>query len=55
MPLDSRFRVSRILTADDQRDVLEALRILLKGEGRSRQGEINRTAFLALEVLAISS
>jgi CheY-like chemotaxis protein len=25
--------VTRILLADDQRDVLEALRILLKGEG----------------------
>jgi CheY-like chemotaxis protein len=25
--------VTRILIADDQRDVLEALRILLKGEG----------------------
>src|SRR5919109_734052 len=30
--------MSRILIADDQRDVLEALRILLKGEGYQTEG-----------------
>ena len=38
--IDSRFRVrhvSRVLIADDQRDVLEALRILLKGEGHQTE------------------
>jgi CheY-like chemotaxis protein len=29
--------VSRVLIADDQRDVLEALRILLKGEGHQTE------------------
>jgi DNA-binding NtrC family response regulator len=32
-PLGSTMRASRILVADDQADVLEALRLLLKGEG----------------------
>ena len=30
--------MTRILIADDQRDVLEALRILLKGEGYQTEG-----------------
>ena len=29
--------MSRVLIADDQRDVLEALRILLKGEGHQTE------------------
>jgi len=30
--------VTRILIADDQRDVLEAMRILLKGDGYQTEG-----------------
>jgi DNA-binding NtrC family response regulator len=42
--------VSRILIADDQRDVLEALRILLKGEGHQTDAVTSLTAILnALE------
>jgi hypothetical protein len=38
--------VSRILIADDQRDVLEALRILLKGEGhQDGVGHVDSAAF----------
>ena len=42
--------MSRILIADDQPDVLEALRILLKGEGISdRRGDFAGRDFTALE------
>jgi DNA-binding NtrC family response regulator len=42
--------VSRILIADDQRDVLEALRILLKGEGHQTDAVTSLTGILnALE------
>jgi len=42
--------VTRILLADDQRDVLEALRILLKGEGYQTEAVISLAAvFNALE------
>jgi DNA-binding NtrC family response regulator len=42
--------VSRILIADDQRDVLEALRILLNGEGQQTDAVTSLTAILnALE------
>jgi len=42
--------VTRILIADDQRDVLEALRILLKGEGYQSEGVTSLTGiFHALE------
>jgi CheY-like chemotaxis protein len=42
--------VTRILIADDQRDVLEALRILLKGEGHQTDAVTSLAAiFNALE------
>jgi len=42
--------VSKILIADDQRDVLEALRILLKGEGYQTDAVTSLSAMLnALE------
>jgi len=42
--------VTKILIADDQRDVLEALRILLKGEGYHSEGVTSLSGiFLALE------
>lgn len=44
--------MSRILIADDQNDVLEALRVLLKGEGQQRRcggvaGRSRRTLVLS--------
>jgi CheY-like chemotaxis protein len=48
--------VSRVLIADDQRDVLEALRILLKGAGHQTNPPTDtQVAKMALELLAISS
>ena len=42
--------MTRILIADDQRDVLEALRILLKGEGYQTEGVTSLSGvFHALE------
>jgi len=39
--------VTRILIADDQRDVLEALRILLKGEGYQTDAVTSLAGILA--------
>ena len=60
--------MSRILIADDQRDVLEALRILLKGAGHQTEAATSISGIfnalqqrdyallmMALELLAISS
>ena len=40
--------MSRILIADDQNDVLEALRILLKGEGHQTDVVTSLAAFLGI-------
>src|SRR5439155_1582560 len=48
--VQNRLPVTRILIADDQRDVLEALRILLKGEGHQTDAVTSLTGiFNALE------
>ena len=43
----SRWRIARILIADDQPDVLEALRLLLKGEGYRTESANSPAAVLA--------
>ena len=43
--------MARILLADDQRDVLEALRILLKGEGYQTEAVTSLAGIFSCELI----